>query len=136
MGKPYLKHEYNRDGDSYRSPWSNTYYPASPDATFYPSEQLLRLEQKANDVFQQYVQLYYDYAVSSVYFNDTEQQGFNACYLVKKEMDSGNDIKSGSWDAIHIVVCNMKEMPKVSYKVISTVMISMEISQPDGVGAL
>jgi capping protein beta len=43
-GKKFLKHEYNRDGDSYRSPWSNTYYPASPDATFFPSEQLLQLE--------------------------------------------------------------------------------------------
>lgn len=43
-GKPFLKHEYNRDGDSYRSPWSNTYFPASPDATFFPSEQLLGLE--------------------------------------------------------------------------------------------
>ena len=71
-GKNFLKHEYNCDGDSYRSPWSNTYFPASPDATFFPSEQLLQLEQKANEVFATYVNLYYDFATSSVYFNDTE----------------------------------------------------------------
>jgi capping protein beta len=70
--KPFLKHEYNRDGDSYRSPWSNTYFPASPDCTFFPSEGLLRMEQKANELFQMYVRLYYDFANTSVYFNDTD----------------------------------------------------------------
>lgn len=133
-GKNFLKHEYNRDGDSYRSPWSNTYFPASPDATFFPSEQLLQLEQKANEVFATYVQLYYDYATSSVYFNDTDTQGFNACFLVQKIMDQTNEVKSGTWDAIHIVTCNMKEAPKVTYKVISTVMISLEMQKADGVG--
>lgn len=125
-GKKFLKHEYNRDGDSYRSPWSNTYFPPSNDCTFYPSENLLQLEQRANDLFATYVHLYYDYAISSVYFNDTDTQGFNACFLVKKEMAGENEIKEGCWDAIHVVVCNMKEAPKVSYRVISTVMVSVE----------
>jgi len=52
-GREYLKCEYNRDGDAYRSPWTNRYYPedaASPDA-LYPSSELLQLEQKFNDVF-------------------------------------------------------------------------------------
>jgi len=40
------------------------------------------MEQKANDIFQAYVHLYYDFATSSVYFNDTDTQGFNACFLV------------------------------------------------------
>jgi len=26
-GKEFLKCEYNKDGDSYRSPWTNTYFP-------------------------------------------------------------------------------------------------------------
>ena len=37
VGKSFLKHEYNRDGDSYRSPFSNQYYPPA-DCTFFPSE--------------------------------------------------------------------------------------------------
>lgn len=49
-------------------------------------------------------------------------------------MDSTALVKSGTWDGIHIVVCNMKEAPKVSYKVISTAMISLEMTQPDKVG--
>ena len=51
-------------------------------------------------------------------------------------MDPTNEVKSGTWDAIHIAVCNMKEAPKVSYKVISTVMISLEMKRPNSVGEL
>jgi len=49
-------------------------------------------------------------------------------------MDSTSEVKSGTWDAIHVVICNMKEAPKVKYQVISTVMISLEMHQPNGVG--
>ena len=87
---------------------------------------MLALEQRANELFTTYVKLYYDFAISSVYFNDTDTQGFNACFLVKKEMAGENDIKNGCWDAIHVVACNMKEAPKVSYRVISTVMVTVE----------
>lgn len=97
---------------------------------------MLQLEQKANEVFKVYVQLYYDSAISSVYVNDTDTQGFNACFLVKKDMDSTAEVKSGTWDAIHVVVCNMKEADKVKYTVISTVMISLVMNQPNGVGKM
>lgn len=58
----YLKCEYNRDGDSYRSPWSNKYFPPRSDDAVYPSNEILGMEQKANDVFQRYAQLYFDSA--------------------------------------------------------------------------
>lgn len=80
--------------------------------------------------------MYYDFATTSVYFNDTDTQGFRGCFLVKKEMDSTAEVKSGTWDAMHIVSCIMKEAPKVKYQVFSTVMISLELSQPNGVGEL
>ena len=41
-------------------------------------------------------------------------------------MDGEKDINKGNWDAIHIVACNMKENPKVSYRVISTVMVTVD----------
>ncbi len=123
-GREYLKHEYNRDGDSYRSPWTNKFYPEC-DATFFPSAPLLKLEQKCNQVFEQYVKLYYDYAISSVYFADTPTPGFNASFLVKKELQDVQTIKYGNWDAIHIVNCAINGA-KAEYKVISTVMITME----------
>ena len=83
-----------------------------------------------------YVQLYYDFAVSSVYFMDTDTQGFNSCWLVQKTMDPTAEVKSGTWDAIHVVSCSMKEAPKCTYKVISTVMISLEMKRPNTVGEL
>lgn len=100
-----MKHDYNRDGDSYRSPFSNQFYPASPDATFFPSEELLKIEKKANDLWSTYVHLYYDFAISSVYFVDSDEKGFNAAYLVKKQLEGQKEVKNGCWDGIHIVTC-------------------------------
>lgn len=82
--REFLKCEYNRDGDAHRSPWSNKYFPQGADADLYPSADLLALEQKANDVFQRYAQLYFDQAMTSVYFFDTTGNGFGGCFLVKK----------------------------------------------------
>ena len=86
VGREFLKCEYNRDGDSYRSPYSNKYFPqGSPDEDMsYPSTELLQYEQKANEVFQRYAALYFDQAHTSVYFFDTEHEGFGAAFLVKK----------------------------------------------------
>ena len=125
--KEYLKHEYNRDGESYRSPWTNAFYPAAPDASFFPSADLLRLEQKANNLFAQYVHLYYDYAVSSVYLIDTDGKGFNGCFLVNKKLNDAKEIKEAVWDAIHVVTCEVSGS-KVTYTVISTVLISVHAS--------
>lgn len=40
-GRDYLKCEYNRDGDAYRSPWSNKYFPQATDDPIYPNAELL-----------------------------------------------------------------------------------------------
>lgn len=82
-GREFLKCEYNRDGDSYRSPWSNQYYPQASEDAVYPSSELLALEQKSNEVFQRYAQMYFDSAFTSVYYFDTDF-GFGAAFLVKK----------------------------------------------------
>src|SRR5687768_5791689 len=46
VNREFLKCEYNRDGDAYRSPWTNKYYPQGGDDSIYPSPDLLALEQK------------------------------------------------------------------------------------------
>lgn len=89
-GREFLKCEYNRDGDAYRSPWSNKYFPedsASSEAT-YPSSELLQLEQKFNEVFQRYAHMYFDQGstLTSVYLFETEHMGFGGCFLVKKQI--------------------------------------------------
>lgn len=92
-GRQFLKCEYNKDCDSYRSPWSNQYFPPisaddgdDPDyQPLYPSAELLEMENKANDLFERYAKLYYDNNFfTSVYFFDTDANGFGSCWLVQK----------------------------------------------------
>jgi len=84
-GRNYLQCDYNRDGDSYRSPWSNTYFPEITDgeAGFLPSDSLRALEVEANELFDAYRELYYEGGTSSVYLWSTDN-GFAGCFLIKK----------------------------------------------------
>jgi capping protein beta len=64
-GRKYLLSDYNRDGDSHRSPWTNCYAPAIDDG-FLPPGRLRELEVEANALFDSYRELYYEGGVSSV----------------------------------------------------------------------
>jgi len=124
--RDYLLCDYNRDGDSYRSPWSNKYSPSLPDGTT-PSAKLRELEVQLNEAFDIYRDLYYEGGVSSVYCWDLEGSDFATCFLVKKTQDhskQGQPMK-GTWDSIHVVeVTTNKKSAK--YKLTSTVMLTIE----------
>lgn len=81
-GKEFLCCDYNRDGDSYRSPWSNDFVPALDDGVV-PSERVRKMEVRANEGFDVYRELYFEGGVSSVYFWDIDE-GFAGCVLLKK----------------------------------------------------
>jgi capping protein beta len=81
-GRDYLLCDYNRDGDSYRSPWSNEFDPPLDDGTV-PSERVRKLEISANEAFDVYRELYYEGGVGSVYFWDLDN-GFAGVVLLKK----------------------------------------------------
>ncbi|UYV66378.1 CAPZB, partial [Cordylochernes scorpioides] len=129
VGKDYLLCDYNRDGDSYRSvsikvgrlghnwpyvwpfhfyrkmscprsPWSNTYDPPLEDGAM-PSERIRKLEQDANQAFDQYREMYFEGGVSSVYLWDLDH-GFAGAILIKKAGDGSKKIK-GCWDSIHVI---------------------------------
>ncbi|KAG5835580.1 hypothetical protein ANANG_G00245510 [Anguilla anguilla] len=100
VGKDYLLCDYNRDGDSYRSPWSNKYEPPIDDGAM-PSARLRKLEVEANNAFDQYRDLYFEGGVSSVYLWDLDH-GFAGVILIKKAGDGSKKIK-GCWDSIHVV---------------------------------
>jgi capping protein (actin filament) muscle Z-line, beta len=74
--------DYNRDGDSYRSPWSNEFDPPIDDGTV-PSERIRKLEVAANEAFDVYRGLYYEGGVGSTYFWDLDD-GFAGVVLLKK----------------------------------------------------
>ncbi len=52
-GRDYLLSDFNRDGDSFRSPWTNIYDPPLDDGVL-PSDRLRQLEIDANHAFDQY----------------------------------------------------------------------------------
>jgi len=123
--RDYLLCDYNRDGDSYRSPWSNKYDPPLDDGQV-PSAELRKQEIVFNEVFDLYRDLYFEGGVSSVYCWDLDD-GFAACILIKKTQDQskkGQPMK-GSWDSIHVV--EVQDSKKTArYKLTSTVMLGIE----------
>ncbi|GFQ66635.1 f-actin-capping protein subunit beta [Trichonephila clavata] len=134
LGKDYLLCDYNRDGDSYRSPWSNTYDPPLDDGAM-PSDRLRKLEIDANEAFDQYREMYFEGGVSSVYLWDLEH-GFAGVILIKKAGDGSKKIK-GCWDSIHVVevqtvLVSKKEKSSgrsAHYKLTSTVMLWLQTNK-------
>ena len=129
-GNVYLLCDYNRDGDSYRSPWTNTYEPPLDDGIL-PSDTLRTMERSANDVFQSYREMYYEGGASSVYFwelDDGQSAGaFAACILFKKTVDEkARAVNQGNWDAIHVVEVRPDKPGTFSYKLTTTVMLRAE----------
>jgi len=108
-GQEFIMCDYNRDGDSFRSPWSNKYYPALDDA-FYPSERLRQLEVEANKLFDVYRKLYFEGGHSSVYFfetdSDSKDGGYGATFLIHKDVDraaaGAKGLEKGWWDSVHV----------------------------------
>jgi capping protein beta len=126
-GKDYLLCDYNRDGDSYRSPWSNTYDPVLEDGSL-PSERLRKLEIEANHAFDQYRDMYYEGGVSSVYLWDLDH-GFAGVILIKKAGDGNKKIK-GCWDSIHVVEVQEKSSGRTAhYKLTSTAMLWLQTNK-------
>ncbi|KAK9448775.1 F-actin capping protein [Limtongia smithiae] len=120
-GKDYLACDYNRDGDSFRSPWSNKYDPPLADGTV-PSESIRKLEIVANDAFDIYRDLYYEGGLSSVYLWELDN-GLAGVVLLKKS-SSGSSSSSGGWDSIHVFEIQQHGR-SATYKLTSTIMLNM-----------
>jgi len=130
IGKDYLLCDYNRDGDSYRSPWSNAYDPPF-DEGIQPSDRLRKLEVEANAAFEQYREMYFEGGVSSVYFWDNDI-GFAGVILIKKAGEGNNKKIKGCWDSIHVIeVQERSTSTKVHYKLTSTVMLWLQTNKAD-----
>ncbi|KAJ5224209.1 uncharacterized protein N7469_007712 [Penicillium citrinum] len=119
--RDYLLCDYNRDGDSYRSPWSNEFDPPLDDGTV-PSEKVRKLEVAANEAFDVYRELYYEGGVGSVYFWDLDD-GFAGVVLLKKGVTPGSQ-SSGEWDSIHVFEATDRARSS-HYKLTSTVILHL-----------
>ncbi|KAL7628744.1 F-actin-capping protein subunit beta [Parahypoxylon ruwenzoriense] len=124
-GRDYLLCDYNRDGDSYRSPWSNEFDPpldAGSAAPSLPSEKVRRMEIRANEAFDVYRDLYYEGGVSSVYFWNLDD-GFAGVVLLKKVATPGG-ASEGTWDSIHVFEA-IDRARFTQYNLTSTVILSL-----------
>ncbi|KAI0102145.1 F-actin-capping protein subunit beta [Nemania sp. FL0031] len=143
-GRDYLLCDYNRDGDSYRSPWSNEFDPPLQDgagnggagagagtgdgegeeqnAAGMPSEKVRRMEIRANEAFDVYRELYYEGGVSSVYFWNLDD-GFAGVVLLKKVATPGTS-SEGTWDSIHVFEA-IDRARFTQYNLTSTVILSL-----------
>lgn len=124
-GRKFLLCDYNRDGDSYRSPWSNKYNPPLDDG-FTPPDSLRTMEVDANEMFDAYRELYFEGGTSSVYLWDLES-GFAGCFLIKKAVSGNKFVKQGEWDSIHVVEVRNEGTAKAHYKLTTTVMLNMGV---------
>ena len=126
-GRDYLLCDYNRDGDSYRSPWSNEFDPPIDDGTV-PSERVRKLEVEANTAFDVYRELYYEGGVGSVYFWDLDD-GFAGVVLLKKEIG-----KVAGWDSVHVFE-ESDGARSSHYKLTSTVILHLA-REGEGLGEM
>ncbi|KAF8525942.1 F-actin capping protein beta subunit [Hysterangium stoloniferum] len=123
-GKEYLACDYNRDGGSYRSPWSNEYDPPLDDGTV-PSSKLRKLELTANEAFDTYREMYYEGGVSSVFLWDLDDGGFAGVVLLKKVLNPTDSSQpGGSWDSIHVFETSERGR-QAHYKLTSTIMLHL-----------
>jgi len=76
------------------------------------------MESYANDIFAQFAMLYFDKCETSVYFQDIEFEGFNALFLVRKELKDEKGVKEGYWNSVHQVTASV-ESKRVKYRLVS-----------------
>lgn len=124
VGKEYIKCEYNRKGDSYRSPWSNKYYPEIKDS-YIPTDDLREFEIEANLIFEKYYEEYQELSVSSVYCWELEnKRGYGCSVLSKKEFE-GRDKEKGVWESINVLEMYIDDMEYIEYNLNTSVRISL-----------
>ena len=138
-GGLFLKWEYNRDGDCWRSPYSNEYFPQPHEEdmseAFYPSGSLKEMESQANLMIREYASLYYTNPIANAYFFETTDSGFGACYLIRNELSHEKGVKQGEWHSIHSFTIEENVTGKHTYTLVSTVYLRL-VLEGDTFGSL
>ena len=136
---PFITSEFNHDGDSYRSPWSNEYFPTTEGHKLLPNE-LRELEVRLNKLVKLYTTLYYgEQAVSSTYIweqGDAISSGFNCAVLIKNKIDKKKGIGNSALDSINVINGKfIKERDKTTerikavYKIFTTMLYEVNFGK-------
>jgi len=135
-GRSFILCDFNRDGDAYRSPWSNTFYDEEDGSSLtdeeliFPRSDLRTLEIEANAIFDVYRRLYFEGGNSSVYFFETDEgnpNAFGAVFLIHKDVPESKSLRTGLWDSTHVFDARLVSGNRWRYQLTSSVMISMDI---------
>ncbi|TKA23092.1 hypothetical protein B0A50_07409 [Salinomyces thailandicus] len=130
-GRDYLCCDYNRDGNSYRSPWSNAFEPPiDPDdaADLIPGGRVRRMEENLNTAVDVYRELYYEGGTSSAYLWALDD-GFAGVVLFKKSTNASASAGKGGWDSIHVFEVNEAAGKRSAhYRLTSTVILDLGLS--------
>jgi capping protein beta len=140
----FIQSEYNREEGSFRSPWTNRYFP-DMEYPKYPPKELRILEEQLNELFKKYSELYYGpSAVSSVYIweqGDSIQKGFNTAMLIKNQVDQVKGLTIGSWESVNLITVNfhtekdkLVERIKVTYKLTTNICYKLTFDGIDVAG--
>jgi len=130
----FIKCEYNRDGDSYRAPGSNKYFPPldSESEGRYPTKEIRQLEIKLNKMFNTYAHVYYSStSIASVYCWELGQnlhQGFAVAVLIRNAINIEKEVDSGVWESnnvVNVTYTNEGDKLNVLYKLTTTIVLQM-----------
>jgi capping protein beta len=134
----FIASEYNCDGQSHRSPWSNTYIPepkggsGEEEKLFRPPERLRRFEESFNEVFDAYKTTYYEGGVSSVYVWDLDE-GFAGAFLIRKEVNNCRGVEKGVWDITHVAEVR-ESTHNAEYRLYTTLVLHLLVGTATGEG--
>jgi capping protein beta len=129
-GNQYILCDYNRDSDSYRSPFTNAYLPALPKGILLPDD-LREMEVMANHGFQSYLRQYFDSGVISVYCWECDNRAFGVGVFIRKDITGavhGLNQISGSISCSDI--CEVRpisrKQERYQYSLVSSAIVSIK----------
>jgi capping protein beta len=132
-GKLFIASDFNRNGKSYRSPWSNEYIPSSErsESSYYPPPGLRRIEATLNELMLSYCNLYYDNGVGSCYLSEspTETAKFFGAFQVKKDFHDSHSKESHTWESQHSFEVNSRtkdDSIEIHISMASTILVIFE----------
>jgi capping protein beta len=122
----FIKCDYNRDGDSYRSPFSNKYYPPLDDGQEIPAK-LRALEELGNKAFGSYLNLYFGFGTLSLYCWEIDDNAFGLGVFVRKDLDDQEKKFKGSISCSDVFTITEQDGGKHEYQLVSSILLELEV---------
>lgn len=132
-GMKFILCDFNRDCDSYRSPFSNQYYPELRDGLL-PSTKLRNMEVLSRNAFESYKKLYFIGGVLSTYAWDITNNNFGFGVFVQKDIDNklhdGTKI-NGSISCTDVFEITRKSKDFYEYSMVSSILLHCNVETPN-----